>query len=84
MTSLAAKSVGKCVQLEMKGTIAREEGEIGYWGTIFFLIYIYIHIYFLIYLFIHLFLAVWVFVSVRGLSLVAASGGHSSSWCAGL
>ena len=25
----------------------------------------------------------WVFVSVRGLSLVAASGGHSSSWCAG-
>ena len=26
----------------------------------------------------------WVFVSVRGLSLVAASGGHSSSWCAGL
>ena len=26
----------------------------------------------------------WVFVSVRGLSLVAVSGGHSSSWCAGL
>ena len=26
----------------------------------------------------------WVFVSVRGLSLVAASGGHSSSRCAGL
>ena len=26
----------------------------------------------------------WVFVSLRGLSLVAASGGHSSSWCAGL
>ena len=26
----------------------------------------------------------WVFVSVRGLSPVAASGGHSSSWCAGL
>ena len=26
----------------------------------------------------------WVFVSVRGLSLVAASGGHSSSPCAGL
>ena len=25
----------------------------------------------------------WVFVSVRGLSLVAASGGHSSLWCAG-
>ena len=26
----------------------------------------------------------WVFVSVRGLSLVAESGGHSSSQCAGL
>ena len=26
----------------------------------------------------------WVFISVQGLSLVAASGGHSSSWCAGL
>ena len=33
--------------------------------------------------FIHLWLC-WVFVSVRGLSLVAASGGHSSSRCAGL
>ena len=36
-----------------------------------------------IYLFIYLWLC-WVFVSVRGLSLVVASGGHSSSWCAGL
>ena len=36
-----------------------------------------------IYLFIHLWLC-WVFVSVRGLSPVAASGGHSSSRCAGL
>ena len=35
------------------------------------------------YLFIH-FCLCWVFVSVRGLSLVAASGGHSSSRCAGL
>ena len=26
----------------------------------------------------------WIFVSVRGLSLVAASGGHSSSQCTGL
>ena len=32
------------------------------------------------YLFIYLWLC-WVFVSVRGLSLVAASGGHSSSRC---
>ena len=36
-----------------------------------------------IYLFIYLWLC-WVFVSVRGLSPVAASGGHSSPWCAGL
>ena len=36
-----------------------------------------------IYLFIYFWLR-WVFVSVRGLPLVAASGGHSSSRCAGL
>ena len=35
------------------------------------------------YLFIYLWLC-WVFVSVRGLSPVAVSGGHSSSRCAGL
>ena len=39
--------------------------------------------YLLIYLLIYLWLC-WVFVSVRGLSLVTASGGHSSSRCAGL
>ena len=39
--------------------------------------------FFLINLFIYLCLC-WVFVSVRGLSLVAASGGHSSLRCAGL
>ena len=43
--------------------------------SFFFLIFIY--------LFIYLWLC-WVFVSVRGLSLVVASGGHSSSRCAGL
>ena len=37
----------------------------------------------LIHLFIYFWLC-WVFVSVRGLSLAAASGGHSSSRCAGL
>ena len=37
----------------------------------------------LIYLFIYFWLC-WVFVSVRELSLVAASGGHSSSRCVGL
>ena len=39
--------------------------------------------YLFIYLFIYLWLC-WVFVSVRGLSLVAASEDHSSSRCAGL
>ena len=39
--------------------------------------------FFLKFLFIYLRLH-WVFVSVRGLSLVVASGGHSSSRCAGL
>ena len=41
-----------------------------------FLLFIYL---FIIYLWLR-----WVFVSVRGLSPVAASGGHSSSRCAGL
>ena len=40
-------------------------------------------IYLFIYLFIYFWLC-WVFVSVRGLSLVAASGGHSSLRCTGL
>ena len=42
----------------------------------FFLIYLFL-------LFIYFWLC-WVFVSVRGLSLVVASGGHSSPQCAGL
>ena len=37
-----------------------------------------------IYLFLFYFWLCWVFVSARGLSLVVASGGHSSSRCAGL
>ena len=40
-------------------------------------------VYLFIYLFIYFWLC-WVFVSLRGLSLVAASGGHSSSRCTGL
>ena len=47
--------------------------------NIFFLIFTYLNIYLFIY-----FWLCWVFVSVRGLSLVAASGGHSSSRCTGL
>ena len=42
-----------------------------------------IFFFFLNYLFIYFWLC-WVFVSVRGLSPVVASGGHSSSRCAGL
>ena len=46
------------------------------WDVNFFLL-IYLFIYFI-------FWVCWVFVSVRGLSLVVASGGHTSSRCAGL
>ena len=42
-----------------------------------------IRFFFKIYLFIYFWLC-WVFISVQGLSLVAASGGHSSLPCAGL
>ena len=47
------------------------------WFFGFFVCFIYSFVYFYFWL-------CWVFVSVRGLSLVAASGGHSSSRCAGL
>ena len=40
-------------------------------------------LFYFIFKFIYLWLC-WVFVSVRGLSPVAANGGHSSSRCAGL
>ena len=42
-----------------------------------------IHCFFFVCLFTYLWLC-WVFVSVQGLSLVVASGGHSSSRCMGL
>ena len=55
---------------------------------LFFFIYLLIYLFeFLLFIIINLFIYLWlcwVFVSVRGLSLVAASGGHSSSRCAGL
>ena len=47
------------------------------WGLLLIFLKIFIYLFFYLWL-------CWVFVSVRGLSLVAASGGHSSSWCAGL
>ena len=54
------------------------------WVVLFWRLLI-IYLFFLnfIYLFIYLWLC-WVFVSVQGLSLVAASGGHCSSRCTGL
>ena len=45
--------------------------------------FFFFNLFYFIYLFIYFWLC-WVFVSVRGLSLVAASGGHSSSRCMGL
>ena len=55
-----------------------------FWPFLYHKMFFYIvFCFFNFYLFIYLWLC-WVFVSVRGLSLVAASGGHSSSRCAGL
>ena len=54
-----------------------------HWFVCFFLIIRLLLFFFLKYLFIYLWLC-WVFVSVWGLSLVVASGDHSSSRCAGL
>ena len=48
------------------------------WALIFFYIYLFM------YLFIYFFWLRWVFVAARGLSLVAASRGHSSLQCTGL
>ena len=51
---------------------------------IFWLRWAFFFLIFIFYLSIYLFRLCWVFISVRGLSLVAASGGHSSLRCAGL
>ena len=70
----------KITEMENKFVLARIGDRVGVvkkstdsYYIIFFLIFIYIY-----------FWLCWVFVSVRGLSLVAASGGHSSSQCVGL
>ena len=62
-------------------------GELNALYIVFHLIFIYLFYFILFFLnlFIYLlFWLCWVFVSVRGLSPVAASRGHSSSRCAGL
>ena len=51
--------------------------------TLFLFLFLFIYLFLKFYLFIYFWLC-WVFVSVRGLSPVVASGGHSSSRCAGL
>ena len=64
--------------LALKLPFIIHNSEIGYllYSVFFFLNkFIYLFIYFWV---------CWVFVSVQGLSLVAESGGHSSSQCAGL
>ena len=58
-------------------------GRFFFFLIIFYFLFIYLFFNF-IYLFIYYLWLCWVFVSVRGLSLVVASGGHSSSRCAGL
>ena len=50
---------------------------------LFFFLKEFLYFYLFIYLFIYFWLC-WVFVSVQGLSPIVASGGHSSSRCAGL
>ena len=62
---------------EKVGTTFHEVLIWGRWDLRLIIFYIYIN------LFIYFWLC-WVFVSVWGLSLVVASGGHSSSQCAGL
>ena len=49
------------------------------WRQQFFLFFFKFYFFFILFLWL-----CWVFVSVRGLSLVVASGGHSSSRCVGL
>ena len=56
---------------QANSTLPRES--VFFKGIPLFLLFIYLFIYFWL---------CWVFVSVRGLSLVVASGGHSSSRCA--
>ena len=55
-------------------------GSIFFFNTLLFFVFVFVFNFFF---FIYLWLC-WVFISVRGLPLVEASGGHSSSRCAGL
>ena len=77
------------VEFKCQCYVVTQEGVIFLWCSFFHFFEIYIFFFFnsnLFYLFIYYiyFWLCWVFVSVRGLPLVAASWGHSSSRCAGL
>ena len=67
---------------EFERHVTRWQKKISAWWT-WVCCNITMHFFFVLILFIYLWLC-WAFVSVRGLSLVAASGGHCSSRCAGL
>ena len=54
-----------------------------FFASFFFFLKEFLHFYYLFIYFIYFWLC-WVFVSVQGLSLVVASGGHSSLRCTGL
>ena len=64
-----------CFACQCTGSISVRLFSFCFWWPFFFFFNLFIYIYFWL---------CWVFVSVRGLSPVAASGGHSSSRCAGL
>ena len=55
-----------------------------YWYVRFFFFFYREHFLFSNFIYFFYLWLCWVFVSVRGLSLLVASGGHSSSRCAGL
>ena len=50
----------------------------------YFYLFIFFNCFYLLFIYYFYFWLCWVFLSVRGLSPIAASGGHSSSRCAGL
>ena len=68
--------------IRSKNIFSLSTGCLFFFLRLFLFIYLFIYYYyFFIYIY---FWLCWVFVSVRGLPLVAASGGHSSSRCVGL
>ena len=91
LSSGIMRTQGKClIYNRFKGVVSKH---LTFWFTVDVLAIIFpvrwsnnVSFFFKFYLFIFIFYfwLCWVFVAVRGLSLVAASGGHSSSRCAGL